>query len=149
MRQDLQQPDDTRQEPELERSSNAGAEQPAQDIGFRQEATPRNDPQYDEYLQWRRQRAAPWYNKGWVWLLVATFALLVIAWLFFGLGEAIRGVADATRDQTSALQEQTDVMREQGTWLRESLQGLERLMNTLAVQVGQILQVMQNWLNAR
>ena len=94
----------------------------------------------------RRPRNRPWYNQGWVWLLIAAIVLTVVVWQLSGLGEAVRSTAAATREQTMAIQEQTETMKEQGHWLQQQLEEIGRALNSLAQGAQELLNMARSML---
>jgi hypothetical protein len=104
----------------------------------------------------RPSRPAPWYNRGWVWLLVAAVILAVLVWQFSSLGAAVRATADATREQTRsiqeqtrAIQEQTQTLRDQGTWIQHQLQEIGRALTLIADRIDSLLRTVQEGLAGR
>lgn len=94
----------------------------------------------------RRMRRSPWYNQGWVWLIVAAVILAVLVWQLSSLGSAVQSTAEATREQTQALREQTQAIRDQGNWIGEQLAGISQGLSALADRLDRVLRMAEEWL---
>ncbi|MYL35989.1 hypothetical protein GLW08_13710 [Pontibacillus yanchengensis] len=66
----------------------------------------------------------PWYNQGWVWLIVTAIGLSVLFFLLRGVIDQLSQLTQQTSEQTKALQEQTQV-----------LQNVKDALNQLAMKV--------------
>ncbi|KHF39572.1 hypothetical protein [Halalkalibacter okhensis] len=62
----------------------------------------------------------PWYNQGWVWLIVATIGIGVLFFAITGLTEQVSDVNQSMQDQTEAIEEQTQVTES----IKESMDNL-------------------------
>lgn len=69
----------------------------------------------------------PWYNQGWVWLIVAIISLGVFFFLFQGLIDQLSQLTQATQEQTDAVQEQNQI-----------LSGIKEKMNKLMVELNRV-----------
>lgn len=94
----------------------------------------------------REQRSArttkkPWYNQGWMWLIVVVVVMGVFFFLFQGLIEQLNQLTQATQEQTEAIEEQNQV-----------LSGIKEKMNDLIVELNRIasdvIQAIENKTNA-
>jgi hypothetical protein len=52
----------------------------------------------------------PWYNKGWVWLIVAAVGMIILFFCLSGLTEETAKVNQSIQEQTSAIKEQSQIM---------------------------------------
>ncbi|OLO26545.1 hypothetical protein BTR23_22910 [Alkalihalophilus pseudofirmus] len=52
----------------------------------------------------------PWYNQGWLWLLVALIGIVVLFFGFSSLIEEIGKMNESLQGQTNAINEQNDVL---------------------------------------
>ena len=66
----------------------------------------------------------PWYNQGWVWLIVTAIGLSVLFFLLRGVIDQLSQLTQQTSEQTKALQDQTQV-----------LQNVKDAINQLAMKV--------------
>jgi hypothetical protein len=66
----------------------------------------------------------PWYNQGWLWLIVAIIGIAVI---WFALSALTQQVAQVNQ----SVQEQTDVLRSQNQLLASIRNGMDSLVRTI------------------
>ncbi|QHE54020.1 hypothetical protein [Pontibacillus sp. HMF3514] len=69
----------------------------------------------------------PWYNQGWMWLIVVIITLGVFIFLFQGLIDQLSQLTQATQEQTDAVQEQNQI-----------LSGIKEKMNELMVELNRV-----------
>ncbi|GAA0370243.1 hypothetical protein [Bacillus horti] len=87
----------------------------------------------------RERHRAPWYNRGWVWMIIVVVALFVLligfSWLTDGLGT----VGESIDQQTEAIRDQTNVLETQNSLLANIRDGIQNLMQSIRDSVNQIL----------
>ncbi|MBP1934501.1 methyl-accepting chemotaxis protein [Ammoniphilus resinae] len=52
----------------------------------------------------------PWYNQGWVWLIIAVVGIGVLFFGFSGLTDQMTEINQSIQDNTSAIQEQSFIL---------------------------------------
>lgn len=78
----------------------------------------------------------PWYNQGWLWLIVSVVALGTFIFLFQGLIDQLAQLTQATEDQTDAIQEQNQLL----SGIQESMNQLIRELNQMAYEISRSIQ---------
>lgn len=73
----------------------------------------------------------PWYNQGWLWLLVA---LLGIGVLFFGFSSLISEIGNTNQ----VIQEQTEAINEQNNVLHSINEGIQEITVTIQDAISSI-----------
>ncbi|WP_332629760.1 hypothetical protein [Halalkalibacter flavus] len=62
----------------------------------------------------------PWYNQGWMWLIVAAVGIGVLFFALSGLTDEVSNMNESIQDQTEAIEEQTQVTES----IKESMDNL-------------------------
>ncbi|GAE27606.1 hypothetical protein JCM9140_3759 [Halalkalibacter wakoensis JCM 9140] len=74
----------------------------------------------------------PWYNQGWMWLIVAAIGIGVLFFALSGLTDEVSHLNESIQDQTEAIEEQTRVSES----IKESMDNLittiQDAVNTLS-----------------
>ncbi|WP_332692638.1 hypothetical protein [Halalkalibacter lacteus] len=78
----------------------------------------------DERIKKCRVRK-PWYNKGWIWLIVAIIGIAVLFFGLSGITEEIANMNESIQAQTASIDEQNQVLQ----FLKEGMKDL-----TVAIQ---------------
>jgi len=58
----------------------------------------------------QEQVKKPWYNQGWVWLIIAVVSIGVLFFGFSGLMDQMTEINQSIQDNTSAVQEQSFIL---------------------------------------
>lgn len=72
--------------------------------------------QYDEEYNHSNYEARsehtkkPWYNRGWVWLIVAFIGIGVIFFSLTALTQETANINESIQDQTAAIKEQSQIL---------------------------------------
>ncbi|MDT8861855.1 hypothetical protein N0O92_16700 [Alkalihalobacillus sp. MEB130] len=62
----------------------------------------------------------PWYNQGWMWLIVAAIGIGVLFFALSGLTDEVSNMNESIQSQTEAIEEQTQVTES----IKESMNNL-------------------------
>jgi hypothetical protein len=79
------------------------------------------------------QKKKPWYNQGWVWLIVAAIGI-------FTLFIALSGVTEELGNVNESVQKQTDVLEDQNQILGSIKEGINQLIITIKDAVTSLVQ---------
>ncbi|TVX99421.1 hypothetical protein [Paenibacillus cremeus] len=77
----------------------------------------------------------PWYNQGWVWMIVVLIALVSIVMAIGGLSDQIGNVSSSIQQQTAELRHQNELLAAFGNGLNRIetaiTNGFDRLVNAI------------------
>lgn len=79
-----------------------------------------------------KQKKKPWFNQGWIWLIVAVMSIGVIHFGFSDLSEQLIEINDSIENNTLAIQEQSHI-------LTDLTQGIEQLIVVMKDSVDRII----------
>lgn len=94
-----------------------------------------------------QQEPKPWYNQGWLWLIVA---LIGIGTLIVGvvlLTGQIGGVGEAVKEQTGAIREQTGLLAAINNSMGEMSAGLNRSLQEMSAGLDRIERAIREGIN--
>jgi hypothetical protein len=72
------------------------------------------DNEYDndkiEYRSRNERNKKPWYNQGWVWLIVAVIGIGVVYFGFSALTQETANINESIKEQTALMKEQNQIL---------------------------------------
>lgn len=97
----------------------------------------------DQNINKRHQPSSnkkPWYNQGWLWLIVTIVAMGTFFFLFQNLTDQIGQLTEATQEQTKALETQNNIL----AGMKEKMDDMIREFNQMTTQIVNAMQNMKN-----
>jgi ABC-type Fe3+ transport system permease subunit len=101
------------------------------------EIRPHLDPREERYVQEEFPRRAekhrrPWYNRGWVWMIIVLIALCAVV-------AAIGTISDRLADVNGSIREQTEELRRQTGILTALSHGVSRIVTAIQNGIDRIV----------
>jgi hypothetical protein len=93
----------------------------------------------------RKHQPQRWYQRGWLWLIVAVAAIIV---LFLGLqavAQGLNGVSGAIEEQTAVMEEQNGILDRIGLQLGQITAAISQGFQSLIAALKDIMVQVMNW----
>ncbi|PYI52570.1 hypothetical protein [Paenibacillus flagellatus] len=95
------------------------------------------------YIPRRDKYKRRWYNQGWLWMIVAFAALIVLVAGFMNMSQQAGQIADAVNGQTEAIREQTGALGSIEAGLDRINETVRDGFDRLARLIGEAVQALQ------
>lgn len=102
----------------------------------------KNRNQANQNIEQRTNRKPkkPWYNQGWLWLIVTVIAMGVFIFMFQGLTEQIGQLTEATQNQTDAIERQNNIL----AGMKEKMNDMIVEFNRMSAQIAEAIRNMKS-----